>query len=34
VTDGEGRITTMSYDALNRMISSIDPANATTTYAY
>jgi YD repeat-containing protein len=34
VTDGEGRITTMNYDALNRMINATDPANATTVYGY
>jgi RHS repeat-associated protein len=34
VTDGEGRITTMNYDDLNRMINSTDPANATSTFAY
>ncbi len=34
MTDGEGRITLMNYDDLDRMISSIDPANATTTYGY
>jgi len=34
ITDGEGRVGTMNYDDLNRIISSTDPANATTTYSY